>query len=365
MPYSIPSFEAIRANYLRDVKNLDPQAHVDSDSDNYIRGSATASAVHGLYHYQNWIARQILPGTADPEYLEQHAALRGMRLKEATKADGTVTLAATADDVPAFGAGLSVVYMHADESTGQETPLSIVATQGWEGGPAPEGGIVLACEAAQTGSFPSLESAAVALQSAPDGVSSEAVAAIHGGTNAETHDELLARLLFRMQNPPGGGTASDYVLWAMEVPGVSWAKCYPLRRGIGTVDVVILTTGGVPGPQLVASAQGHVDAKRPVTCPDCMVFAPSVTLVDISARARLMAGSGTTLPLIAPTAQKELDARYFSALYPGDNFLVNRALAVLIGVSGVEDASFVTPAANIAGHPLTWFRRGQLTLEGM
>lgn len=365
MPYTIPTFEAIRANYLRDVKNLDPQAHVDADSDNYIRGSATASAAHGLYHHQNWIARQILPGTADPEYLEQHAALRGMTLKEATKADGKITLAATADYVPAFGAGLAVTYLHTDEDTGEKTPLSLLSTASWPGGMAPEGGIVLTCEAAQAGSFPALEGESVTLQSAPDGVASDAAATMYGGTDAETHAELLARLLFRMRNPPGGGTASDYVVWAMEVPGVSWAKCYPLRRGIGTVDVVILTKGGVPGPQLIANAQAHVDEKRPVTCRDCMVFAPAVTLVDITAKTRLIAGSGTTLPLMTPTARRELDARYFAALYPGDNFLVNRALAVLIGVNGVEDAAITGPAANIAGHALTWFRQGELNLEGM
>ncbi len=204
MPYDIPTFEALRLAYLRDVKNLDAEAHIDTDSDNFIRGSAVSSAVHGLYHHQNWIARQILPSTADPELLEQHAALRGMYLKEATKADGTITLAATAEIVPPFGAGLPVVYLLADAATGEETPLSIVTTQGWEGGHPPDGGITVSCQAAIAGLFPALEGAVVTVQSAPDGIASEATATLYGGTDKETHAELLARLLFRMRNPPGG-----------------------------------------------------------------------------------------------------------------------------------------------------------------
>ena len=361
MPYAIPSFEFLRANYLRDVKNLDPQAHVDADSDNHIRGSATASAVHGLYHHQNWIARQILPSTADPENLEQHAANRGMYLKPAAKADGTITLAATAGTVPAFGAGLAVTYLAGE--AGEEIPLSIVATEGWPGGPAPAEGITLAAQAGQAGNFPALNNALVTVQTAPDGIASEASATMYGGADAETHEALLARLLFRMRNPPSGGIATDYVLWAMEVPGITWAKCYPARRGIGTVDVVVLSSNGIPGPQLVAAVQSHVDAKRPVTCPDCMAFAPVVAQVPIIAPVRIAPGSGLTLPALAPSITRELDSRYFDSLYPGDDFRVNRALAVLIGVSGVDDADISSPAANITGHALTWFRQGLLTLE--
>lgn len=365
MPYTIPTFEAIRVDYLRDVKNLDPQAHVDSDSDNYIRGSAVSSAVHGLYHHQNYLKRQILPSTSDPDFLLIHAGNRGMTLKEPSKADGTVTLTRIAEEAPAFGPGLIAVYTYKDEDTGEETALSIVITEGWQGGAIPEEGIILTAEAAQAGSFPQLEGATVTLQTAPDGIASEATATMYGGTDAETYPELLARLLFRMRNPPGGGTASDYVLWAMEVPGVTWAKCYPLRRGAGKVDVVIATRSGIPGLQLVAKTQAHIDRKRPVTCPDCLVFAPISAEVDITAPTRLKSGSGYTLPSLTPVAEKELAARHFNALYPGDPFYVRRALAALIGVKGVDDANITTPADNLPAHALTWYRQGKLTLEAM
>ena len=45
--------------------------------------------------------------------------------------------------------------------------------------------------------------------------------------------------LFRIQNPPMGGSEADYVRWAMAVPGVTraWAA---VEQGIGTMTVRFL-----------------------------------------------------------------------------------------------------------------------------
>jgi uncharacterized phage protein gp47/JayE len=81
--YEIPDFATLRATYLRDVRNLLPDAATDGDSDVYVRATAASSAVYGLYQYLLWIARQIMPDTADTDYLERHAALRGITRKAA------------------------------------------------------------------------------------------------------------------------------------------------------------------------------------------------------------------------------------------------------------------------------------------
>lgn len=101
--YTIPTFEEIRQAYLRDVKNLLPDAATDADSDHFIRATATASAIDGLYHHQLWTARQILPDTADAEYLERHAALRGLTRKPAIAATGLVTVQGTPGALIAAG----------------------------------------------------------------------------------------------------------------------------------------------------------------------------------------------------------------------------------------------------------------------
>lgn len=51
MPFTIPSFSAIRDALLRDLKNQLPDADVGPDSDYFIRATSVASAVEGLYQH--------------------------------------------------------------------------------------------------------------------------------------------------------------------------------------------------------------------------------------------------------------------------------------------------------------------------
>ncbi|WP_230478800.1 baseplate J/gp47 family protein [Kingella kingae] len=74
---------------------------------------------------------------------------------------------------------------------------------------------------------------------APAGVQSDCVITAQGGTDAESDASLLARLLERLRRPPAGGNQYDYKNWALSVDGVSSAYVYPLRRGLGTVDIAI------------------------------------------------------------------------------------------------------------------------------
>src|SRR4029077_2827024 len=54
----------------------------------------------------------------------------------------------------------------------------------------------------------------------PTGVDTTAqVIQLYGGADEETDDQLRARILQRIQQPPMGGDAQDYVKWVLEVPG--------------------------------------------------------------------------------------------------------------------------------------------------
>ena len=54
-----------------------------------------AESLTSLSGYQQYIARQILPGTADADMLERHARLRGIRRKSARAANGLVSIEVT------------------------------------------------------------------------------------------------------------------------------------------------------------------------------------------------------------------------------------------------------------------------------
>ena len=105
--------------------------------------------------------------------------------------------------------------------------------------------------------------------------------ALSGGADLETDAELLVRLLFRLQNPPKGGTAADYKFWAENAFDTSGGRIniargyvFPLRGGLGTVDVMPLLPGsglgrsaGNPASSgtIANKIQTYLDSVRPVT----------------------------------------------------------------------------------------------------
>lgn len=351
MPYTIPDFAAIRQRMLRDAANLDPTAPQDRDSDHFARSSATASAVSGLYDFLSWQARQLLPDTADPEYLEQHCALRGITRKPATRATGTLTLTGRAGAVVPAGTQARDVSGVLYRSTAGVT-LS---------GAAEAATAAVPCEAVDAGALPDLDDAPVTLLAAPSGVQSAARLTLTGGSDAEDDATLLARLLEYMRNPPSGGTAADYRRWAQEVPGVADAQVYPLRQGAGTVDVVITGPDGIPGEDVVAACQAHIDAERPVTAL-ATVYAPLALPVDMTLKLRVAAAA--TLESLRPDVRAALETE-IAALRPGETLVLSRCAAAVSGLAGVADVVITAPAANVQPTDLQWCRLGTLTLEAL
>lgn len=100
---------------------------------------------------------------------------------------------------------------------------------------------------------------------APAGVATECRLTVQGGTDRESDASLLARLLEIIRRPPAGGNRYDYKNWALSVDGVTSAYVYPLRRGLGTVDIAITSADGVSSEETVRRVQAYIDEMRPVT----------------------------------------------------------------------------------------------------
>lgn len=71
-------FDELLNSILVDYKNQFPEADTSQGSLIFIKSACLASALWGLYKYQDWIGRQIFPDTADTEALEHHAWVRGL-----------------------------------------------------------------------------------------------------------------------------------------------------------------------------------------------------------------------------------------------------------------------------------------------
>lgn len=71
-------FDTLFQQILQDWQNQNPDADLSRGSLIYMKSACLASALWGLYKYQDWIARQIFPDTADTANLEHHAWTRAI-----------------------------------------------------------------------------------------------------------------------------------------------------------------------------------------------------------------------------------------------------------------------------------------------
>lgn len=352
MPFTTPLLPDIRAELLRDLQNLQPDADVAVDSDNYVRATVLASAIEGLYQHQQWIVRQIFPDTSDTEQLDRHAQLQSITRKAAAAATGSVTFTGTPGSAIAAGVEAKTV-----------DGLAFVTTaSGSVGG---GGTVSLAAQAVLPGTAGNVATGtALTLTSPPAGVASAAiVVSMTGGADTESDTDLLARLLDVLRNPPAGGNVGDYRRWALEVAGVESAFVYPWRRGTGTVDVVVVAAGtGLPSAQLLADVQAYIDDLRPVGCKDFLVLSPTELVVPVTVQVSL---AGATLVGVTALIEDAL-AEYFNGLNPGEAAVKSRIEALVSDLAGVADRAVSLPAANVVPAVNTsvveWCRLGTVTV---
>ena len=351
MPHLIPSVSDIRDAILRDIKNQLPNADTGPDSDFFVRASSVASAVRGVYQDQQWITRQIFPDTADHDFLLMHARLRNLTPKPATPAGGQALLTGTPGSPVA--SGLSFRY-----SNGQTGNTVTGGTLGHDGKLTVT---VIATSSGTASNAPGGTPGTLLI--APPGVSSQiTLTAMTGGTDEESDESLLARLLELIRRPPAGGNKYDYHRWAMEVPGVTAAYVYPLRRGLGTVDVVITSGNDLPSPATVTAAQAHIDDVRPVTAKNSLVVMPTPRNADFTMQVAL---AGITLADAKTQIQSTL-VSYFTQLAPGDTAVLFQIGALISAIPGITDLKIILPAANVTPvvdeERVEWVRMGSLTV---
>lgn len=352
--FIVPTLEEIRASILRDYQTYYPNADTSEDSDAYARASSLASCAEGIYAHQKWLIKQFFPDTADTEFLEKHAGLRGLRRRNATYAAGKgATISGNPDAVIAVG-----LQIKTEDGRFYETTESAVISSG--------GTAVVAVRSLATGAAQNIKTATKgSFMAAPVGVSTDVVLNdVVGATNAESDSSLLERLLNKIRRPAAGGNKYDYKDWALEVDGVEQAYVYPLRRGLGTVDIAITADNGVPSDDTVRRAQEYIDQERPVTAKESKVVKPDVTKVNFNIQVKI---SGVALNDIKTAINNAL-RDYFNGLIPGDDLIVSQCEAVINNLIGVVDRRFIAPTANQKAdiiNKIEWFRLGEITVTEM
>ena len=286
MPWQTPTIAALRK---RNADAIAGKLGLAVLPNGEVRVLADANAGNaGLnLEYLDWQSKQYLPDTAEQQFLDKHANIwlinadgsRGR--KTATFASGPVAVSGIAGTLLPAGS----------QFTSSTTLYQSIADVRLSAGPTP-----VTVRALDPGSAGNLEAGStLSLLVAIAGVSGSAgatVVSLIGGADEESDDELRARVLERIRQPPMGGAADDYVQWALRVAGVTRAWSSPNEMGIGTVTVRFMcddlratgdpATSGLPNAQDKAAVRAYLDTVRPVAVKDIFVEAPVTQKVDFT-----------------------------------------------------------------------------------
>ncbi|APW38959.1 hypothetical protein RD110_18560 [Rhodoferax koreense] len=307
-----------------------------ADAEVYAR--VFAGALHGVYGYADWIARQIIWDTCDDDILERWASMwLEVPRKPAAAATGAaafvVALGATVPTGSVLQAFDGVQYTTTADSVAGSAPI-VAALAGAAGNRA----------AGQ----------ALSLVSPVAGVQTQATAGeISGGADIESIDSLRARLIARVRTPPDGGSVTDYKAWALEVPGVTRAWVAPLEQGAGTVVVRFVRDDDaslIPDAGEVAAVLAHITPLAPVTA-ELYVMAPVAD--PVAFQISLTPNSAA----VRTAVEAELRDLLKREAEPGVTLLVSHIREAISVAAGETDSVLLAPAANVTpgiGHMPTF-----------
>jgi uncharacterized phage protein gp47/JayE len=366
MPYVRKTLTQLRQQVAQDLASALPGSDPLLRFANLtIMGAIQAGLAHLHNGYLDYIAQQAVPFTATAEYLEAWAALKGIFRIPATPASGLVRFNGTSGDIPSgtpLVRGDGQKYTTTADGTLVSGTVVVPATA-----VADPAGLVGAIGDCDVGTVFTLGTAIV-------GVNSTGAATNNfvGGADLEQDDALRARMLLAFQSPAHGGSQSDYVTWALAVPGVTRAWCVPNVFGSGTVGVYIMLDsaeaahGGFPqgtngvsqfdhgpnagaprdsvatGDQLVVA--DYIAPLQPVTA---LVYALAPTASPVAFTISGIASASTAVKNEINDAIDSVLLQYAQitgASTTVDISFVNSAIAAIAGTSGFV---ITAPAGNI------------------
>lgn len=333
-----------------DLPTLINRAQADMDSrlagSPYLRRRLMAvvarmegGVAHGLYGYLDWLALQIMPDTAEVEHLNRWATIWGIHRKAATRAGGYASLSGQSGSL--MPSGLFIPAGTLLQSMDGVHYVVLADT------PLKNGTALVPLEAVISGFAGNVLAGAPLQLTAPlPGVNAQGVTVdgLSGGADEETDAALRVRLLARIRTQPSGGAAQDYVTWALSVPGVTRAWCYPGEMGRGSVTVRFVMdnsyANGIPQTDDVARVATYIESVRPVTA-DVYVVAPVPQPIHVDLRIV------PDTPRTRFTVEQALWAALRREAVPGGIVVISRLNEAISLAEGEDDHTLLAPTQNV------------------
>ena len=317
-----------------------------------VRLNAAAAQIHGLLLQARWVLEQSFPQTAQGEYLDRLAALRGISRSTATCAIGTLRfgISNTVSGDLTIAAGTACMTR---DGIRFATTEDAVLTAGHLYVDVP----AMALEPGRKGNV--APNTVTIMAAMPTGIRAcTNPEAFSGGDDAEDDESLRARLLDSFIRLPNGANAAYYEQTAMSFPGVAAAKAIGRPRGIGTVDVYVATNAGIPDAELLESINSYLQERREISV-DLRTLAPEEKAVDITVA--LKSAQGFTFDQAKADADAALRSVFTGSLL-GQGVTLAALGSLLYNLGSVENYRFAAPGADIEASPTVLPRLGTLTI---
>lgn len=291
-----------------------------------------AALVDGLYSALIFLSRQLFVMTATRSFLTLIAESYGIFRLPITAAQGCATLqGASGTVVP-----VSTIFLRSDGIQYQTTAGVVIP---------PAGFIDVSVIALTQGDIGNAAAGVLLQPSVPiAGLTGATVcaAAISGGAEEELDDALRERVLFRLQNPPGAGTVTDWERWARSMSAaVTRVWVVPTVYGNGTVGIVFAQDNGpvVPPPSAVTQMQAYLAQFTPAGS-DVYVFAPTLVPTNFEIHEEPNAD-----PTIRQNIINELTDLLYREAGPGRTIPLTHVHEAISSAQGEQDHVLTVPAA--------------------
>ena len=328
-------------------------AEASAVSDLSVKLYALAAQVYGLYVQAGWLSRQCFPQSAEGEWLDRHAALRGLARLPAARAQGALRFSV---DGPA-GADLTVPAGTVCATAG------LVRFETTEEATLPAGqtDLLVPAQAIEPGAAGNVPAGSILVMTVPPVGFSGCLnpQPFTGGLDGETDEALRTRLLETYRRMPNGANAAFYEQGALTFPEVRACTVLPRNRGRGTVDVVIATAAGLPGSELLDQVRTYFAERREIAV-DVSVLAPKVKEVAVSLT--LTPAAGVEGQRAKEAAEAALSA-FFSGERLGKSVLLAQLNQLIFSLPEVANCALSAPAADVAVERDELPRLGTLTVE--
>ena len=298
---------------------------------------AVAAQVYALYVQADWVARQAFPQTAQGEYLDRHAQLRGLERKEPVAARGVVR----------FSGEIS-------ENTDRPIPAGTVCmTAGLIRFETIEDGLLAAGQAHVDVPVQALvpgisgnvaAGTILSMAVAPAGISAcSNPSPCQGGVDREGDEQLRQRVLDTFQRLPNGANAAFYQQGALSFDPVAAAVVVPKPRGTGTLDVVVATHQGLPDRDLLDELAKYFQHRREIAV-EVQVRAPQTQAVQVAVQ---------VAPHSEYRAEQVLEEvedavrGWFTGQRLGHDVLLAQLGSLIYGCDGVANYAILSPTTDV------------------